>query len=197
MNPESSSHKQAMVRLGGLNRVAASREMNKRAIALYIRFRKRFLNSDRGQALVELAFALPVLLALVYGVFSIGMGMIVYEQLGEAAFAGDQAMSQFEGITGTDLCAKAYTAANTVLAAPAWTAAQKAQVSYSATFENSGGTTTIPASTGSFSCSANLAALGPKGQVSLTLSYPYTWIPIFGSNMGTITITRTQSVLAF
>jgi len=90
MNPESSSHKQAMVRLGGLNRVAASREMNKRAIALYIRFRKRFLNSDRGQALVELAFALPVLLALVYGVFSIGMGMIVYEQLGEAAFAGDR-----------------------------------------------------------------------------------------------------------
>jgi hypothetical protein len=151
-----------------------------------------------------MAFMLPVLLALVYGVLSIGMGMIVYEQLGEATFTGDQVMSQYEGIKDAtsgvqvDLCDKAFTAVKTALAPPIWSATEVNKITYSATFAKSGGaTTTVSPTAGAFACAASSTALGPKGQVTLTLSYPYTWAPIFGSNMGTITITRQQSVLAF
>jgi hypothetical protein len=159
----------------------------------------------KGQALVELAVALPILMALIMGLFSIGMGMIVYEQLGEAAFAGDQAMASNEGVFNpgttipTDLCAKAYTAVTTVLAAPAWSTANLKNITYSATLANAGVTTPVPASTGSFSCSALSIArdLGPLSQVTLTLSYPYKWLPIFRMGLGSITITRQQSVLAF
>ncbi len=161
------------------------------------RFCARLRYGCEGQSLVEMALVMPVLLALIYGVVSIGMGMIVYEQLGEAAFAGDQAMSQYEGVAGKDLCAQAYSAVTATLSAPSWSSAQASQITYSATLSIAGGATTpVPASTGSFSCLAYLDDLGPKGQVTFTLSYPYTWMPIFGSKMGTITMTRQQSVLA-
>jgi Flp pilus assembly protein TadG len=167
----------------------------------------RLCRGDKGQSIVELAFMMPILLALVMGLFSIGMGVIVYEQLGEAAFAGDQAMAANEGVynagtsTQTDLCAKAYTAVTTVLAAPAWSAANLNKIRYSATLAKTVSgtttTTTVPATTGSFSCSALSTNLGPKSQVTLTLSYPYTWMPIVGSNLGSITMTTQQSVLAY
>jgi Flp pilus assembly protein TadG len=158
---------------------------------------------DEGQALVELALALPILMALVMGLASIGMGMIVYEQLGEAAFAGDQAMASNEGVfdpgttTQTDICLKAYTAVTTVLAAPAWSTANLGKITYSATLYKAGVATPIPPSTGSFSCKTLSADLGPQSQVTLTLQYPYTWLPIFNINLGSFTITRQQSVLAF
>jgi Flp pilus assembly protein TadG len=161
------------------------------------RFYAHLRGSCSGQALVEIALAAPLLLVLVLGVFSISMGVIVYEQLGEAAFAGDQAMSQYVNVQGADLCAKAYEAVTTVLSAPAWPAAQLNQITYSATLSVPGGSTTnVPASTGSFSCPSYLSDLGDKGQATLTLSYPYKWMPIFGLNMGTTTMTRQQSVLA-
>lgn len=156
-----------------------------------------------GQSLVELALALPILMALVWGLFSIGNAMIVYEQLGEAAFAGDDAMASNEGVydagttTQTDLCAKAKTAVTTVLSAPAWSTANLAKITYSASFDKDGVTTSIPATTGSFSCSTNSTKLGPKSNVTLTLSYPYTWLPFYGKYLGSITITRQQSVLAY
>src|ERR1035437_6664541 len=156
-----------------------------------------------GQSLVELALGLAILVAPIMGLVSVGNAMIVYEQLGEAAFAGDQAMASNEGVdnpgttTQADLCAKAYTAVTTVLAAPAWSAANLNKITYSATLANAGVTTPVPASTGSFSCSALSTDLGPKSQVTLTLSYPYTWMPIFGINLGSTTITTQQSVLAF
>ncbi len=189
-------HKQVMACQHGYSRVASMCKTSGKAWSLGCRFFARLRSDDKGQNLVELALLAPVLLLLVTGVFSIGMGMIVYEQLGEAAFAGDQSMSQFEGVTGTDLCGKAYTAVATVLSAPSWSAANLAKVKFSATLGNGGTTTTIPQSSGSFSCSGNLGNLGPKGQVTLRLSYDYTWMPIFGANLGTITIVRQQSVLA-
>jgi Flp pilus assembly protein TadG len=158
---------------------------------------------DEGQSLVELALTLPILMALIMGLFSIGNGMIVYEQLGEAAFAGDQAMASNEGVdtpgttTQVDLCAKAYTAVTTVLAAPAWSTANLNKITYSATLAKAGVTTPVPASTGSFSCATLSTDLGPKSQATLTLSYPYKWLPIYGIKLGSITITRQQSVLAY
>jgi Flp pilus assembly protein TadG len=176
----------------------------------------RFCRSDVGQSIVELALIMPVLLALIMGLYSIGMGMIVYEQLGEAAFAGDQAMAANEGVfnagttTPTDLCANAYTAVTTVLAGgPNWSTANLAKITYSATLAKTVGSTTtttnIPASTGSFSCSAQSIAgdLGPKSQVTLTLQYSYPWLPIINPvtthlmNLGSANMTTQQSVLAF
>jgi hypothetical protein len=163
---------------------------------------------DEGQAMVETALVTVfVLLPLFMGTFSVLKGMIVYEQLGEAAFAGDQAMASNEGVdnpgttTQVDLCAKAYTAVTTVLGLPLWTTANLSNITYSATLTKtvSGTTTTynVPASTGSFSCAAHSTDLGPKSQVTLTLKYPYPWDLIYNINMGTTTITRQQSVLAF
>jgi Flp pilus assembly protein TadG len=177
----------------------------------------RLCRGDKGQSIVEMAFMLPILLVLIMGLFSIGIGMIVYEQLGEAAFAGDQAMASNEGVDDpgttiqTDLCLKAETAVTTVLTGgPNWSTANLARITYSATLARTATdgtvtTTTIPASTGSFSCSAQsiAGALGPKSQVTLTLQYTYTWLPIINPvtaramNLGTAHMTMQQSVLAF
>ena len=180
------------------------------------RFLAWLCRNDEGQSIVELALMLPIFLALIMGAFSIGMGMIVYEQLGEAAFAGDQAMATNEGVddagttTQTDLCAKAKTAVITVLTGgPNWSTANLARITYSATLAKTVAgtvtTTTIPASTGSFSCSTQsiAGALGPKSQVTLTLQYPYTWLPIINPvtnqliALGTVTMRTQQSVLAY
>jgi hypothetical protein len=159
----------------------------------------------KGQTLVEMALALPILMALIIGLASIGMGAIVYEQLGEAAFAGDQAMATNEGVfdpgttVQTDICLKAQTAVTTILAAPAWSAANLGKIIYSASVDKAGVTTPIPPSTGSFSCKALSTDLGPKSNVTFTLQYTYTWLPItlIKINMGSITFVRQQSVLAF
>ncbi len=204
MKQGSDPHKQVLARLHCFSRVAGWSKTKDKGWFIGSRFFTRLRSGERGQSLVELAFALPMLLIVVMGVFSIGMGMIVYEQLGEAAFAGDQAMAQNEGVdsagttTQTDICAQAYTAVNTVLAAPAWSAASLSQITYSATVANAGVTTSIPASTGSFSCAGAYSSdLGSKGQVTFTLSYPYTWMPFFGKTFGKLTMTRSQSVLAY
>lgn len=186
---------QAAGRASGQVRPAAGR------LLLWLR------RGGEGQSLVELALALPILMALVWGLFSIGNAMIVYEQLGEAAFAGDDAMASNEGLidtvtsTQTDLCAKAKIAVTTVLSAPAWSTANLAKITYSATLDKTANgvttTTPVPATTGTFSCAALSTSLGPKSNVTLTLSYPYTWLPFYGKYLGTITIKRQQSVLAY
>ena len=161
-------------------------------------------SGDGGQSLVEFALVLPMLLILVFGVCSAGMAMIVYEQLGEAAFAGVQALSDNQGVlvsgSQVDLCAQAYTAVTTVLSAPSWSKANQNKITYSASFANTVGTTTtttpVPASTGSFSCQTLSSDLGSNSQATLTLSYPFTWLPFYGTNFGTITMTRQQSILA-
>jgi len=213
MKQGSDPHKQVLARLHCFSRVAGWSKTKDKGWFIGSRFFTRLRSGERGQSLVELAFALPMLLIVVMGVFSIGMGMIVYEQLGEAAFAGDQAMAANQGVfnpgtsTPTDLCAKAYTAVTTVLGN--WSTTNLGKITYSATLANTVGTTTttttIPASTGSFSCSAQSIAgdLGPESQVTLTLQYPYTWLPIINPvtqhliSLGTFTLTAQQSVLAF
>jgi Flp pilus assembly protein TadG len=193
----SEMHGQAKAQGSWRSRDAASGSANVKARSISGWLRTRLRRGDEGQTLVEIALVMPLLLALVYGMFSIGLGMIVYQQLGEAAFAGDQAMSQYATVKATDLCDKAHTAVTTALSAPAWSAANLNKITYSAILSTADGTQTpIAASTGTFSCLANLSALEDKGMVTLTLSYPYKWMPIFGTNMGTVTMTRTQSVLA-
>ena len=177
----------------------------------------RLCRSVEGQSIVEMAFAMPILLALIMGLFSIGMGMIVYEQLGEAAFAGDQAMASNEGVDDpgttiqTDLCLKAKTAVTTVLTGgPNWSSTNLGTIIYSGTLSRTAAdgtvtTTAVGPSTGSFSCSAQsiAGAQGPKSQVTLTLQYTYTWLPIINPvtaramNLGTAHMTMQQSVLAF
>jgi len=148
----------------------------------------RFCQGNDGQALVEMAFVLPLMMMLLLGMFSIGLALIQYEMLGQATFAGSQQFQNGRGLLG-DPCASA--AAAVTAALPNWTAAN---ITYSGTIEEKDGTIqTMSASTGSFSCSNTLAQYHPA---TLTVSYPIVWIPIFGMKLGTGTLTRTQTVMA-
>jgi Flp pilus assembly protein TadG len=172
----------------------------------------RLCRSDEGQSLVEMAYIIPIFLAVIMGMFSIGLGMIVYEQLGEAAYEGAVAIVQNQGVddsgtsTQTDLCLKAYNAVQAVLTGgPNWSSTNLANITYSATLYNGTTATAIPSSNGSFSCSSQSIAgdLGPKSQVTFTLKYTYTWLPILNPvthtaiSLGTANMQTQQSLLAY
>jgi len=159
-----------------------------RSIGDRLRFGLRF--GDKGQALVEAAIVLPLMLMLLVGMFSVGVAMIQYEMLGEATFAGSQQFQNGRGIL-TDPCASVATAVSAAL--PNWVAAN---ITYSASITDDTGTAqTIPASTGSFSCAGGANYLTQYEPATLTVSYPYTWIPIYGVKLGTGALTRSQTVL--
>jgi Flp pilus assembly protein TadG len=169
---------------------AASGRVSAEARFIGNRLRSGLGIGDQGQALVEAAIVLPLMLMLLVGMFSVGVAMIQYEMLGEATFAGSQQFQNGRGIL-TDPCASAATAVTAAL--PNWVAAN---ITYSATItDNTGTAQTIPASTGSFSCISGSNYLTQYEPATFTVSYPYTWIPIYGMKLGTGALTRSQTVL--
>ena len=169
---------------------AASGRASAEALSIGDRLHSGLRFGDKGQALVEIALVMPLLLMLLVGMFSVGVAMIQYEMLGEATFAGSQQFQNGRGIL-TDPCASA--AAAVTAALPNWVAAN---ITYSASITDDTGTAqTIAASTGSFSCSGGSDYLTQYEPATLTVSYPYTWIPIYGVKLGTGSLTRSQTVL--
>jgi len=171
---------------------AASDRANTGALSIGGRLRVYLRSGGEGQALVEAAVVLPLMLMLLVGMFSVGIAMIQYEMLGEATFAGSQQFQNGRQIL-TDPCASAATAVTAAL--PNWVAAN---ITYSATITDDTGTAqTIAPSTGSFSCIGGSGAnyLTQYQPATFTVSYPYTWIPIFGVKLGTGSLTRSQTIL--
>jgi Flp pilus assembly protein TadG len=149
-----------------------------------------------GQSLAEFAIVLPLLLMVVTFMFSLSMAMLSYVQLVSATSnAALQQLSPARGMTA-DPCSSIQTSVTSAL--PNWTAAK---FTYTVTLQNSSGTNvTYGPTTGTgFSCTAAYAALYPSSisntPASLTVSYPYTWIPVYLQHMsGNLTATQPVTV---
>lgn len=145
---------------------------------------------DEGSQLVEMAVVAPILLVILTGMASFGMALYSQQQLGFAAASAVQAVATGATLNSGNPCQSIETTVSKAL--PSWSAAG---ISYSFTIyytvTNSNGTTTLtPASqtwtgTGYSACSTSTLAseLGSTASqfqpAVLTVSYPYSWFPIF------------------
>ena len=130
---------------------------------------------EEGQQLVEMAVAAPLLLIIITGMASFGMAIYSQQQLGLAAAQAVQSVSI--DITGiTDPCKTIQSDVSKSLVG--WSASS---ISYSLTIYTS---STASVSSGTltgtaFTCSTMNADLTKFQPIVLTVSYPYSWFPIF------------------
>ncbi len=112
---------------------------------------------ERGQALLEMAFVVPLLLTLVMGIIVFGIALNTYLTLTNSATMGAQAMATSRG-QSTDPCATAVSAFEA--AAPNLTTA-----SLSFSFAFNGGSATTETS-----CASQTLVQGQNAQ--MTVTYP-------------------------
>jgi Flp pilus assembly protein TadG len=138
---------------------------------------------------------LPMLLMVLTFMFSISMAMISFEQLNVAT--ANAALLQLAPARNVDPnpCSSIQTAVTTSL--PSWTASK---LTYTVTIQNSSGTNvTYGPTTGTgFSCTAAytvLAADQTATPASLTVSYTYSWLPVYLQHMaGNLSVTQPVTV---
>jgi Flp pilus assembly protein TadG len=134
----------------------------------------RDMESERGSSLVEFALTLPLMLALVTGMFTIGIATNNYMILTNAVGAGARALSLTRGQTtptlaATDPCAYAVQIAN-----QAGPGLNTAAITYTITWTPSGGSTTTYSKG---SCAG--ASFGANDSIQVTGVYPIT-LTLFG-----------------
>jgi Flp pilus assembly protein TadG len=149
-----------------------------------------FLRSDiDGGAIVETAMIMPIYLLVLTGMLSTVMALYTYQQLDLATFTAAENIAISRGPNPPDPC---NTAVNSVTAA--LNGYNTANITYTLWItQNVGGIVTRPSWTGqgsSFSCSGdNLVGQGgyalsfaANQPLTLQLSYPYSWLPIWMSH---------------
>ena len=196
----SDPRRQAVTLLSGLTHATASSGDGVKGRSFGSRLCALIRSGNEGQALVETAVSMAIMAMLLTGAFSIALSLVFWETLNNAASVGSSELSK-AGESG-DPCAVVQAAAAGTLAF----AIDKTKVTYTVTLQNSSGTTTNtygPTTGTGFSCTALGTLL--EGQIqagshnqpaTLTVSYPYKWIPIYGMNMGTVNMgtSRTLSI---
>jgi len=177
-------------RMRSLRCAAASETARAKARSVAERISSFLHSGEKGQATVEAALTMTFLmLPLLIGMFSICIAILNYEQMGTAVSNAAQYQLALARMVSPDPCAAIAASITNALPAPGWTAAN---FTYKITIQNStGGTVTYGPTTGSgFSCTAAatvLSADGPNTTGTLTVSYPYTWIPVYMQHLtGTI-----------
>jgi Flp pilus assembly protein TadG len=158
---------------------------------------RAFLSSNvDGQSLVEFALVVPMLLMVLTFMFSLSMAMISYEQLNSAtSSAALQVLATSRNVLA-DPCASVESSVSTAL--PGFTASK---LTYTVTIQNSSGSNvTYGPTTGTgFSCTGAATVLSADNTStpgSLTVSYPYTWIPVYLQKM-TGNLSATQPVTVY
>jgi Flp pilus assembly protein TadG len=152
--------------------------LQQQANSLTHRLRRLFhLGAEDGNALVELAIAMPIMMTILTGTASFSLGLFYLQQLGNATATAAQVLGSEQALIA-DPCAKVVTSVTTSL--PNWTASK---ISYSVTITDSSGTAHPFPSTGmttgsSFSCASGAADMAQNEPVSVTVSYSYSWLPI-------------------
>jgi Flp pilus assembly protein TadG len=160
------------------------------------------VKGEQGTSLVELAITLPIMMMLLTGAASFSLGFYCLQQLGNATTSGVQLAAADQGLV-TDPCETAATAVESGL--PNWAAAK---LTFTLKWTDSSGTShtqgpTAESSSSAFSCVTagdgsgdTSTAIGANTPVVLTVSYAYTWLPVFKFTP-TSALSSTQASLAY
>jgi len=153
---------------------------------------------EEGSQLVEMAVVAPLLLIILTGMASFGMALYNEQQLGYVTAGAVQALT-IDVSQITDPCASVETYVSTSL--PSYTAA-----SFTYTLKiytsSSASVTSGPTTGTGFSCKSYATDITQFQPVILTVSYPYSWFPIFTwSKYGTTfkptgSLSSTQAAMA-
>ncbi len=159
-----------------MNPKFALRSSKSAKCSLVARLRRLLIGDREGSALVEFTLVVPMLMALVIGILSLGIVLNNFLQVTSAAGAGARAIALSRGTTVTDPCAAAVAAARGAAStlnssllkiAITWTAESTGVVkSYGGTSPGSSTPT----------CSGLNTELNEGDNVSVSISYPTTAI---------------------
>jgi Flp pilus assembly protein TadG len=140
------------------------------------------LGDERGAALVEMAFVLPVLLLIVTGITAFGLALNNYQVLTNAINTGAQTLAFSRGQT-TDPCKTATTAINAA-------AFNLTTASISLKFVINGVTFAAPTTT----CASATADMAQGASAQITATYPCT-LSIYGMSSACSLQTQTAEVI--
>jgi Flp pilus assembly protein TadG len=173
----------------GLRTVTASRGARVDAGSVPSRLRALLHNSD-GSTMFETAVTSSILLVpVLFGIFSVAMALITYQQLGYATMRSTQHLAYGRNIIA-DPCATA--AADVTASLPAL---NPSNFTYTVNITSTSGTTDTVNTYGPYTGTAastcpaggtslNNATLGANGNpVILHVTYVYNWFPIFGDRI--------------
>jgi Flp pilus assembly protein TadG len=130
---------------------------------------------DEGSSLVEFAMVLPLMMLVLTGAASFCMALYNIQQLGNATASTSQLLGAEAGLI-SDPCASAVS--SMIASLPNWTASK---LTYTVTITDSSGTAHSygPTLGSTFTCTAGSTEMDSNEPVTLTVSYAYTWFPIF------------------
>ena len=147
-------------------------------LLLHLKARVMRLRSEDGTELVEFAFVVPWLVALITGTLSFAMAFYSLQQLGNAATNAIGVVAASYGVA-TDPCQTAMTQVQNSL--PGWT---KANFTYTLYVTPSGGGTATSYPSASYggstaySCTGAASVEAANEPVVLKVQYNYSWMPI-------------------
>ena len=160
------------------------------------------VKGEKGSSLVELAISLPIMLMLLTGAASFSLAFYFLQQLGNATTSGVQLIAADQGLV-SDPCETGAAAVEGGL--PNW-ATTKLTFTLNWTDSTGGSHTqgpTLESSSTAFSCATagdgstdTSTAIGPNTPVVLTVSYSYTWLPMYKFS-GSSALSSTQAALAY
>ena len=149
---------------------------------------------EEGSTLVEFAWVLPALMALLTGVISFSLAFYTLQQLGNAAGTAVGAAAAYGGLypvtlgstSITDPCGMVLYQVTHSPSTQGWIAGKFTYSlvitddkgtghTYTSTTSGSGNSATV-----SFSCSAGVTYESANEPITLTLTYAYPWMPIVG-----------------
>ena len=162
---------QAIARSRGLNRAAESLGMRNEPRPIGGRFRALLRRGERGQAILEMAFLMPLLLVIVMGVCYFGIAMNNYLSLQSAVTAGAVNLAENQSLATP--VPNACTVATTVIQG----ASNLKPSQITITYPTSG------------SCAGGLVAGTP---VTVNATYPCV-LPIYGMNFTSCTLGATST----
>lgn len=160
--------------------------------SLPVRRRRLLASGEEGGALVELALAMPIMLAMLTSIFSFSVVLYQKLQLGEAISNAGRVMALERG--DTDPCA---TTANAIYAAAPALAKANMTLTFTLGGTNTGGSVSGGTSYGGTkgtapSCTAagngGTAALQAGWPAEVQATYPCSWF-VFNAKLGTCSIT--------
>jgi Flp pilus assembly protein TadG len=139
---------------------------------------------DEGSQLVEMAVVAPLLLIILTGMASFGLALYSQQQLGLAAAQAVQSVS-IDTSQITDPCATIESDVSESLGS-SWTASKLTYTLVIYTGNSKTPSVTAgPLAGTAFTCSTDNADITQFQPIVLTVSYPYSWFPIFTwSNYG-------------